>query len=175
MSTQTELKALSSRLEQKEAEIADRIEALQGEIEQTGDQIKGIVKNNPWVTVGGSLLAGLAVGLLLGKGGGSRAESKGEDFAVRLAEIAMRAGLSDREISGLLRDAKRETGPSMLFSAPQAKKKGIVGKLFGIAADVGLNVAKKQFMTYLDSVVAGLEQQGGEADQDGGKAGQSVQ
>ena len=79
MEKTTEKEAVASRLKQKEEEIGRRLQALQGEVTSTGADVKRYLTKNPWISIGGSVLAGLVVGLIAGKKRGKTSERASVD------------------------------------------------------------------------------------------------
>lgn len=58
---------LRKQLAEREVRMNRRVDAIKSEVLTTGDDVQRAVFGHPLVSVGGSLLAGLAIGLLVGK------------------------------------------------------------------------------------------------------------
>ncbi|MFK7846462.1 MAG: hypothetical protein AB8G77_14280 [Rhodothermales bacterium] len=147
--------AVASRLKQKEEEISKRIEALQGEMTSTGSDVKNYLKKNPWVGLAGSIVAGIAVGLIAGKKSAkTRQKELVDTYIERLTEVARETGASEREVGALLREALRESAPPAAFAEQKSKSSGLTGKLFGIGLEMAMGFAKKSFLNFLDEKAA---------------------
>lgn len=147
--------AVASRLKEKEEEISKRIEALQGEMTSTGSDVKNYLKKNPWVGLAGSIVAGIAVGLIAGKKSAkTRQKELVDTYIERLTEVARETGASEREVGALLREALRESVPPPAFTEQKSKTGGLTGKLFGIGLEMAMGFAKKSFLNFLDEKTA---------------------
>ena len=140
------------RLKEKEKEINRHFEALQGEFEQTKQDVVAYVKDNPWLGIAGATLAGVLVGLIVGKKSQKDVHKELIDnYVERLANTARHAGASEGEVVGLMREALRETIPQVVYSVPNKKKSGLVGKLVGVVTDVAFGYVTKTLMNTLES------------------------
>ncbi len=147
----TELPELEAQLRASEEAISRHMDALQDEVRRTGQDVRDYVKQNPWVGVTACLVAGVAVGLLLGKrGGGVSSRSLVGGYVDRLVDIGLEAGVSESEMASLLREAVREATPPHAGSAPAPRGSGIVGKVFGIASGLAIDLAKRSIMGFLE-------------------------
>ena len=144
-------KEVAAQLKAKEQEINGRIEALQKEVLHTGEDIKEFVKKNTWVSVAGSVVAGILVGLVLGKKNRKTQHRELVDqYMNRLADVARKAGAGDREVGELLRDALRDTMPPVIYSQPQKRSRGLGHMLMNMGADMAIGFAKKSLFNILD-------------------------
>lgn len=147
---------VASKLRDKEDEINRHLEALQGEVARTGADIKAYVQANPWILLAGSIAAGVLVGLVLGRKNEKGKQRKfADDYYDRLELIARQAGVPEKEIGALLKEAAlRESSSSGLSSAPSKKTNGMGSKLFGIAADMAIGFAKKTMINVIEDRLA---------------------
>lgn len=76
MDTQSEKEDLQSRLHKTAEAMSDRLASLQGEVSSTGLSLQRWIVRNPLKSVGGMLVAGLAVGALFGGGNRSKRRKK---------------------------------------------------------------------------------------------------
>lgn len=147
--------AVAFRLKQKEAEISKHLEALQDEMTSTGSDVKHYLKKNPWVGVAGSVVAGVAIGLLAGKKSKKiRQQEIVDTYIERLIDVAGQRDGSEREVGALLREALREIAPTASPSQPINKSGGLSGKLISIVVEMGLGFAKKSLMNFLEEKAA---------------------
>ncbi len=151
--------AVASRLKQKEEEISQRLQALQDEVTSTGEDVRHYLRKNPWIGIGGSVLAGIVVGLIAGKKSKKEQHKERLDTYIdRLTQAARDSGVSDRELSAILRDALHETiSPLASQKPPKSKSTGLAGMVMGMALDLALGFAKKSLTNFLDEKSAGSE------------------
>lgn len=141
---------LEARLKATEEAISAHLDALQEEVQRSGADVRHYLKENPWVALTASLVAGVALGMLLGKPRGQSSVGDVAGHALdRLGEIAREAGASESEIAQLLRQASRETA-RVQPPPPPPRQSGIMGKLFGIASGLAFDLAKRSIMNFLD-------------------------
>jgi hypothetical protein len=142
---------VASRLKAKEFEINQHIEALQEEVARTGANIKDFVQARPFLPVAGSILTGILVGLILGRRSKrARYREMLDDYMDRLAEVARQSGASERDVSLLLRDALRESIPSVVVSPSAKKTNGFGSRLFSMAADMAIGFAMKTIVNVVE-------------------------
>ncbi len=147
----TDLPELEAQLRASEEAIARHLDALQDEVQRTGQDVRDYVKRKPWVGVTACLVAGVAVGLLLGKRrGGDASRSLVGGYVDRLVDIGRDAGVSESEMASLLREALREVTPPAPGPMPAARGSGITGKIFGIASGLAIDFAKRSIMGFLE-------------------------
>jgi hypothetical protein len=147
----TDLPELEAQLKASEEAISRHLDALQDEMRRTGQDVRDYVKKNPWVGVTACLVAGVAVGLLLGKRRGaviSRSLIGG--YVDRLVDIGLEAGVSESEMTSLLREAVREAAPPVVGLAPAPRGSGLAGKVFGIVSGLAIDFAKRSIMGFLE-------------------------
>lgn len=149
--------AVASRLKQKEEEISQRLQALQGEMTSTGEDVRNYLKKNPWIGIGGSVLAGVVVGLIAGKKSKkSQHKEQLDTYIDRLTQAARDSGVSERELSAILRDALHETISPLASQKPaKSKSAGLTAMVMGMVMDMALGFAKKSLTNFLDEKVAG--------------------
>ena len=147
---------VANRLKEKEEAINSRIEALQDELLQTRKEVESYVKDNPWIGVIGSIIAGVGVGLILGKKSQKAIHKElVNSYVNQLADVARRAGASEFEVGEVLREALRETQPPIVYAVPdRAAKKGLFSSLFGVATSVALNYGSKYALAAIDKQLA---------------------
>lgn len=123
---------LEAQLREKRSAIKDRIDALQGEVMTTGEALKGAVTRNPWVGVGGAVLAGVVVGLLFGGrrrdrdpfGAGYRHKQLIDGYLDALADDLRREVGRGKDAETALRDAFRERVPLIVYAPRGAEGAG---------------------------------------------------
>jgi hypothetical protein len=72
---------VEAQLQRTEASINRHVSALEDEVDTLGPSIKGAIFDSPLVSVGGALVAGLAVGLLFG--GSRKSKTSARQLAVQ--------------------------------------------------------------------------------------------
>jgi len=154
----------ASRLKAKEEEINRRFEAIQDEVKQTRQDVVSLVKANPWWGVAGTTVAGILVGLIIGKKSQKQKHKELVDsYSRRLSEMAGNSGASEEQVGVLLREALRDTIPQVVHSVPKSKSSGLTGKLFGIATDIAFGYLSK---TLMNTVETQLSARGTSAEED---------
>ena len=149
------------QLKEKEKEINRHFEALQGEIKQTKHEAVAYVKDNPWIGIAGATLAGVVVGLIIGKKSKKAVHKELIDnYVEHLSGAARRAGASETEVVEFMREALRETIPQVVYSVPNTKKGGLGSKVFGILTDVAFGYLSKTLMNTVESQLMAMSKEG---------------
>ncbi|MDZ4699474.1 MAG: hypothetical protein SH809_07200 [Rhodothermales bacterium] len=147
----TELPDLEAQLVASEEAISKHLDALQDEVQRTGQDVRDYVKRKPWVGVTACVVAGVAIGLLLGKRReGAVRRSRVGGYVDRLVDIGKEADVSDTEMATLLLGAVREVAPSLADSLPPSRGSGIAGKVFGIASGLAIDFARRSVLGFLE-------------------------
>lgn len=109
---------VEERLRETAEAMSDRIDCLQDEVSTTSTSLQEWVVENPWKSVGGMLVAGLAVGALFG---GSRSRRKPEHVELLDRYVdALRAEVNEAIAAGeppgdALETALRDRLPLVVF------------------------------------------------------------
>ena len=143
---------VASRLKQKEDDINRHFEALQGEVKQTKKEVEAYVKANPWIGIVGSIVAGIGVGLIIGKKSQKAIHKElVNTYVNRLAEVTRHSGASEAEVGSVLRDALKDTLPQVVYSMPEKNSsKGLGGKLVGMMASIAFSYFSKALIHRLE-------------------------
>ena len=158
--------AVRARLDAKTALIQTRIDTIGGEVVGVGKDARDAIFHHPAVSIGGSLVAGLVVGLLVGTPrdktrfdsaishlpksmrGSARVWAQAAEREVR------RAGRKGEDVGGALRDFLTLNHPPVASEArvQEKQKKGIItGALLSILTTVLASAAK----TAVENIVTG--------------------
>lgn len=137
--TRDEVKA---RLDSKSADITARLATIQDNVIGGGEKAKKIVES-PLLPVAGSLLAGLAVGLLFGGSGKSR--DRGVELSPDISDLLVRK-VNEANAKGIdPTQAVQQTINRFASSKPRKSNK-IVTAVGGLL----LNLAMKQAVSYFE-------------------------
>lgn len=168
-----------AQLEAKSEEINLRLDAIQNEVVTTGQSIRDAIFSHPLISVGGSIAAGLLVGLLVGgskKGTGKRQKASGpegvhkaliDEYINAIAEEVKRSARFGTKADDAVRKALRDRVPVIFYDAGQAReeqaKSGLLSDTFELAYKTALGFAVKMgidFITarfHLDGLAERLE------------------
>ena len=144
---------LEKQLSGKADAINRRFDALQNEV--GGISVQRIVKNQPWLAVGGAVAGGLLVGLLFG--GSSKRRSSTEALQRSLVEGYIDAVGDDvsrlvgkgRAAREAVHDALRDRVPVLIY-APEGEleRRGLLGQVFDLAFKTAVGFAVKAAIDY---------------------------
>ncbi len=136
--TTERLDEVSRRLQAKTQQIESGLSALQEEVVTLGPALRRAIFDHPLVSVGGALVAGLAVGLLFG---GRKRVKNGLDLSsshralldryldALVDEARHRVGRG-QEMGEAVRDALAERAPLIIYDAGPATEEGSVTRRF---------------------------------------------
>jgi hypothetical protein len=162
---------LESELKEKAAELEAQINALNDELSEAKRKVVELVKSKPWLVLGGTLVAGLFVGLLFG--GRRRVIPRMEDghrafidaYIDAVVSDARHAIVSGEETGEAIRMALQDRVPVIVYSQEsKAKAPGLFRQLLelSITTGVGFGVrsALERLTSTLNSVQADLAADG---------------
>lgn len=146
---------VAQQLDKRSASINLRLDALQGEVATAGEAVREAVFRNPLLSVGGMLVAGLVVGLIVGK----RRDRLGETHAALLeryldvvGEEVRRAVRRGRDADEAVREALQGRAPVIVYEAPERSEGFIKQSLdlvlktaMGFAVKAALDTASNRF------------------------------
>lgn len=155
--TQAELQA---QLDGRAEAIKARLDVLQDEVMTSGEALKEAVTRNPFVAVGGTIAAGLVVGLLFG---GRKKKQPPEHAAHRALLDGYIAGISDEvrrhvrkgaDADEAVAAALRDRAPLIVY-APEAEynRPGFFRDFLDFTLKTALGFAVKAAADYLSSKV----------------------
>lgn len=165
-----------AQLEAKSEEISRRLDAIQSEVATTGQALRDAIFSNPLVSVGGSITAGLLVGLLFGgskkerggrkkKGAEQRVKILVDEYVNAVAEEVRKTSRKGVSTEDAVRHALRDRVPVIFYEAPREEqgKQGVLSEAFELAYKTALGFAVKvgiDFVTarlHLDSLTGKLQ------------------
>jgi hypothetical protein len=152
--------AVERRLQMKTRHIEGHLEALQEEVTTIGPSIGKALFEHPLVSVGGALVAGLAVGLIFG---GSNRRSKDPaslkgahqalverylDALIREARYLVAKGAEPGEA---MRTALKDRVPLIVYESDQSERPGILAQTFDMIIKTALGFGVKIGLDYITS------------------------
>lgn len=168
---------VEAALQAKAQEIEADLEALQEEVRQLGLSLREALWNHPLVSVGGSLVAGLLVGWVLGGVGRRRRQRLSKthralvsayvEALVAEARKAMRRG---RDPVQAIRKALEERVPLIIVQEnDSASEKGVLRSIGGavlglVGSAVSIALSRVLADALLDAFAAGQQTEAAEAD-----------
>jgi ElaB/YqjD/DUF883 family membrane-anchored ribosome-binding protein len=133
---------LEAELEGSSDAIHGRLEAIQDEINTTGDSIRSWLRKHPLASVGGSLVAGALAGWLLAGVGRRRLSSAHRQllsqYITALREEVEDAVASGQEVGTAVQEALRTRAPLVVYEGESASSGGWIRQAFGLVADTAL-------------------------------------
>ena len=162
METKTKKKRTKEEVERelnlKRDQIGQRLAALQEEVATVAPSIRDAVFNHPLVSLGGALLAGLAVGLIFGGkkrpkdafGAGAGHRALVDYYVEAVAEEARHRVADGQDAGEAVRAALQERVPLIVYETPEApKKSGAFSLLMNLALRQLVPVGVKMGLDYL--------------------------
>lgn len=148
------LDELRQELEQKESQMRLRISALQDEVMTMGPAVQKAVVQHPLVSVGGALVAGLAVGLLFGgsskpKGASARRQALVEQYIDAIAEETRYAARRGKDAGDAISKALRSHTPLVVYEPQAVPSHGFLRQTFELLLTTALGYAVKMGVDYL--------------------------
>lgn len=137
---------LRAALKARTSQISRRVEAIQGEVARVPGEVGEAIVRNPLVSVGVSLGAGLAVGLLLGGFGRKKSKLPAahhalvEDYLDALADEARSLIRRGEDAGKAIRRALGKHTPIVITMGPQQEMSNPAG-FFRTAVDMALKTA----------------------------------
>lgn len=162
---------VEARLRDTAEEMSGRIASLQDELSSSGTSLRDWVMENPWKSVGGMLVAGVAVGALFGgrkKRRPEHAELLDEYVDALRAEMeeAVAAGETP---SGALERTLRGRVPVVVLEQAKEKESSGFASLLGSGAVYLAKLLVREFGQEL--IMSALGGEEFETDEDGGSEG----
>lgn len=151
-------------------QINRRLDALQGEVGTLGESIKAYLLDNPLVAVGGSLAAGLLVGLIFGgsrkrRSGTTRHRDLMEQYVQSLMDETRHRVAKGEDAGEAVRRALGDRVPLIVYEAPDgAGEQSVVGRVFDVLMKTSLGVGTKMGVDYLATYL--MPPQNGRHDED---------
>lgn len=130
-----------------------RMDALEDEVTGAGQSLMQALKRRPLVSLGGALLAGVAVGLLLGGSKSRRARLKSahaslvEDYVDALGKDVRRAVASGEEAGWAVRNALQDHVPLVIYQqGAEENSEGMLRSTFDLVAKTALSLFVRDFI-----------------------------
>ncbi|MFQ5570160.1 MAG: hypothetical protein ACE5G0_10835 [Rhodothermales bacterium] len=150
---------VEQQLQSKAGQIEQRLAALQEEVVTVGPSIKKAVFGHPLVSLGGALLAGLAVGLLFGGkkkrpkkafGAGHSHKALVDHYVEAIMEEARHRVAGGEDVSQAVREALDERVPLIVYEVPEAQhRQGILRQVLGLVLRQVVPLGIQMGMDYL--------------------------
>lgn len=148
MDSETTKADVEARLRETAEEMSERMASLQDEIATSSASIRDWMVRNPWKSVGGMLVAGLAVGWLFG-GSRSRRRQAHEDLVEGYID-ALRDEVSDSVAAGedpghALERALRDRVPLVILSDDRRRRSGFIRNILGEGIEIAVRTGLSLF------------------------------
>lgn len=157
MDSESTREDVEERLRDTAEAMSDRLSALEEEVSSTGTSLREWVVQNPWKSVGGMLVAGLAVGALFG-GRGSQRRPEHAELLDRYVD-ALRAEVEEAVAAGeapgeALERALRGRAPLVVYTGENGgngdSRGGFLGQSVGfLFRTVAREVARDALLSML--------------------------
>ncbi len=163
------------QLRAKSDEISRRIDAIQDEITNTGEQVRQAIFENPLVTVGASVGAGLLVGLIFGGSGSKnkpdtakRYRSLIDEYIEAIADETKKGAKKGKDAGEAVKGALKDRVPLIVYQGASPKEeRGFFADALDLVFKTALGFGVKMAIDYgvarfgLDDVAEALQTSGG--------------
>jgi hypothetical protein len=133
---------LEAELEGSSEAIHGRLEAIQEEINTTGDSIRSWLRKHPLESVGGALVAGALAGWLLAGLGRQRLSRAHREllsqYITALREEVEEAVAHGQDVGAAVQDALRSRAPLVVYDGERASSGGWIRQALGLVTDTAL-------------------------------------
>lgn len=125
---------IEAELDARSSAISRRVTAIEEEVSSTPASIQDYLLNNPWIGLGGALLAGVAVGLLVG---GRQRKKRArryqrshralvDTYLATVGEEVRRAIAKGRDAEAAVQEALRDRTPLVVHHAADENKRSSI-------------------------------------------------
>lgn len=142
---------IEAELEGSSEAIHGRLEAIQDEINTTGESVRSWLRKHPLASVGGALVAGGLAGWLVA-GIGQRRLSRAHrrllsQYITALREEVEDAVASGQDVGSAVQDALRTRAPLVVYEGETASSGGWIRQAFGLVADTALALIVREALS----------------------------
>ncbi len=147
---------LEARLQSTAEAMNERFDAIQGEIVSTRETVRTGLAKNPLLSVGGAIVAGVAVGWLLGGSKRRRTQNRHRQLVSSYLDAVrdeVRASMGDGEdVESAVRGALQERVPIVVYeNSTSDSSGGLLRETFEIIARTALSMLARDVV---ESVIA---------------------
>lgn len=147
---------VQAKLAEREASMSRRYDGLHGGVENIGETVKQDLLANPLVKIGGVVLAGLVVGLILGKRKDKSLYKElshtnravVDQYIHALRDTVLESGMDENEIREIVLDALKNRVPILVEHTPRAKSPGLFRSILRVAISSAMPLVVRTSLDY---------------------------